>query len=65
MPHNRPADRQEQIEQTFEAFKFAGTSVEGISVGRGRTKFIRVSYKTAWAPVREVDRKLTHLFDEQ
>lgn len=65
VPHNLPAELQKQIEQTFTDFKFAGTSVEGTSVGRGRTKFTRITYKTAWAPVREVDEKLTHLFDEK
>ena len=65
VPHNLSPDLQKKIEQAFESFQFAGTSVKASSVAQGRTRFNRVSYKTAWAPVREIDSKLTHLLDEK
>lgn len=63
VPHDLPADVRAKVEQAFREFRFAGTSVGARYGKQGKEKFARVSYKTDWQDVREIDADLGKLAD--
>jgi phosphonate transport system substrate-binding protein len=51
----------EKIKKAFFDFRWEGSSLQKAYSPAGQTKFVPISYKEAWAPVREMERSALEL----
>jgi phosphonate transport system substrate-binding protein len=63
VPYNLDPKVRKDIEKAFETFSFEGNKVGEAYAAQKRVKFAKVDYKKDFENVREIDAKLTHLFD--
>ncbi len=54
-----------KIKTAFLEFPWAGTSLEKEYAAAGQSKFVAISYKTDWAPIREMDEQASKLMAEE
>ncbi len=55
--HQLNRELAKKVQDAFLDFRWEGTSLEKAYAAAGQTKFERVSYKDAWAPVREIEEQ--------